>query len=83
MKKRFFDNPDDETLALTTNYTCNEWLDKADLKVFETMKKQNPRRYAVAGLGNWGIVDGLVYGMKKPLHWNRSDSNTRLIQPLV
>ena len=36
-------------------------LDKADLKVFETMKKQNPRRYAVAGLGNWGIVDGLVY----------------------
>lgn len=61
LKKRFFDNPDDETLALTTNYTCNEWLDKADLKVFETMKKQNPRRYAVAGLGNWGIVDGLVY----------------------
>lgn len=61
LKKRFFDNPDDETLALTTNYTCNEWLDKADLKVFETMKKQNPRRYAVAGLGDWGIVDGLVY----------------------
>lgn len=61
MKKRFFDNPDDETLALTTNYKCNEWLDKADLKVFETMRKQNPRRYAVAGLGDWGIVDGLVY----------------------
>ena len=61
LKKRFFDNPDDETLALTTNYKCNEWLDKADLKVFETMRKQNPRRYAVAGLGDWGIVDGLVY----------------------
>ena len=25
------------------------------------MKRQNPRRYAVAGLGGWGIVDGLVY----------------------
>lgn len=25
------------------------------------MKKNNPRRYAVAGLGGWGIVDGLVY----------------------
>jgi len=61
LKKRFFDNPDDETLAMTTNYLCNEWLDKADLKVFETMKKNNPRRYAVAGLGGWGIVDGLVY----------------------
>lgn len=61
LKKRFFDNPDDETLALTTNYLCNEWLDAADLKVFETMKQNNPRRYAVAGLGGWGIVDGLVY----------------------
>ena len=61
LKKRFFDNPDDETLALTTNYMCNEWLDSADRKVFETMKKQNPRRYRVAGLGDWGIVDGLVY----------------------
>ena len=61
LKKRFFDNPDDNTLALTTNYMCNEWLDAADIKVFEDMKKRNPRRYAVAGLGGWGIVDGLVY----------------------
>lgn len=61
IKKRFFDHPDDETLAMTTNYKCNEWLDDADQKVFETMRKQNPRRYKVAGLGDWGIVDGLVY----------------------
>ena len=61
IKKRFFDNSDDETLAMTTNYLCNEWLDAADRKVFETMRKQNPRRYKVAGLGDWGIVDGLVY----------------------
>lgn len=61
LKKRFFDNPDSETLAMTTNYTCNEWLDEADKKVFETMRKNNPRRYQVAGLGDWGIVDGLVY----------------------
>lgn len=62
IKKRFFDaEPDEDILAMTTNYMCNEWLDAADLKVFETMKKNNPRRYAVAGLGGWGIVDGLVY----------------------
>lgn len=61
LKKRFFDVEDDNILAMTTNYLCNEWLDDADKKVFETMKKNNPRRYAVAGLGNWGIVDGLVY----------------------
>lgn len=61
LKKRFFDAPSDETLALTTNYLCNEWLDAADEKVFETMRKNNPRRYKVAGLGDWGIVDGLIY----------------------
>ncbi len=52
---------DGEILAITTNYLCNEWLDKADLKVFERMKKHNPRRYAVAGLGGWGIIDGLIF----------------------
>ena len=62
LKKRFFDaSPDPDILAITTNYLCNEWLDAADIRVFEAMKKNNPRRYAVAGLGGWGIVDGLVY----------------------
>ncbi len=61
IKARFFDGPDDETLAMTTNYLCNEWLDDADRRVFETMKHNNPRRYRVAGLGDWGIVEGLIY----------------------
>jgi len=62
IKKRFFDAPSDpDILAITTNYMCNEWLDKSDIALFEKMKVNNPRRYAVAGLGNWGIVDGLVY----------------------
>lgn len=62
IKKRFFDvEPNEDILALTTNYLCNEWLDDADKKVFETMKRNNPRRYQVAGLGAWGIVDGLIY----------------------
>ena len=61
IKKRFFDKPDDDVLAITTNYTCNEWLDASDKAVFERMKENNPRRYQVAGLGNWGVVEGLVY----------------------
>ena len=62
LKKRFFDAEyDPDILALTTNYLINEFLDAADRKVFETMKKQNPRRYRVAGLGDWGIVEGLIF----------------------
>lgn len=62
LKHRFFDAPEDpDVLAMTTTYMCNEWLDEADLRLFERMKQNNPRRYQVAGLGNWGVVDGLVY----------------------
>lgn len=62
IKKRFFDAPPSpDILAMTTNYMCNEWLDEADIRMFEDMKRRNPRRYAVAGLGGWGIVDGLIY----------------------
>lgn len=61
LKRRFFDAPDADTLAMTTNYLCNEWLDAADLALFEAMKERNPRRYKVAGLGEWGIVEGVIY----------------------
>lgn len=61
LKKKFFDADDPDILAITTNYMCNEFLDDADRRNFERMRLNNPRRYKVAGLGDWGIVDGLVY----------------------
>lgn len=60
IKKRFFDEPDENVLAKTTNYLCNEFLSPADHALFEAMKK-NPKRYRVAGLGDWGVVEGLIY----------------------
>ena len=61
LKSRFFDKESDDVLSMTTTYQCNEWLDDSDLKLFEEMKKRNPRRYQVAGLGNWGVTEGIVY----------------------
>ena len=62
LKKRFFDDPDPNLVFhKTTNYKCNEWLDDADLAKFENMRIRNPKRYRVAGLGDWGVMDGLVY----------------------
>ena len=60
LKGRFFDHPNNDVLAVTTNYMCNEWLSDADRQVFEDMRINRPERYRVSGLGEWGI-DGAVY----------------------
>lgn len=77
LKKRFFDNPDDNTLALTTNYMCNEWLGEDDIKLFESIKKNNPRRYKIEGLGEWGIAEGLVYENFEELEFNIEEISKR------
>ncbi len=61
LKKRFFDNTPSNAQVFSTNYLVNEFLDETDRLVFEKMKKTNPRKYDVAGLGNWGISEGLVF----------------------
>lgn len=61
VKRRFFDEPDDNTLAITTTYKCNEWLDASDLAIFENMRIKYPRRYAIEGLGQWGRSEGLIF----------------------
>ena len=77
LKSRFFDNPGSNTLAMTTNYKCNEWLDEADLALFEDMRVRNPRRYKVAGLGDWGIVEGLVYENWREAEFTLDDIQSR------
>ncbi|MBR7070910.1 MAG: PBSX family phage terminase large subunit [Clostridia bacterium] len=61
LKKRFFDTKNEAVSTYSTNYLLNEWLDETDRAVFERMKIENPQKYQVAGLGNWGIAEGLVF----------------------
>lgn len=61
LKKRFFDRDLPDVSTFTTNYLTNEFLDSTDIAVFEQMKHSNLRKYDVAGLGNWGIAEGLVF----------------------
>lgn len=60
-KRRFFDTPADNVLAMTTTYRDNPYLSETDLQLFEDMRRNNPRRYKVAGLGEWGVSEGLVF----------------------
>ena len=68
LKRRFFDkvgaagvNDDEDILALTRNYDCNEFLGDDDLKIFDKMRRDNPRRFSIEGEGNWGIAEGLIF----------------------
>lgn len=61
LKSRFFDRLSPDVLAITTDYRCNEFLDEADRRLYERMRQENPRRYAVAGLGEWGHSEGLIF----------------------
>lgn len=61
LKKRFFDTPAPDCDTYSTCYLINEFLDETDRKVFERMKRTNMRKYRVAGLGEWGISEGLVF----------------------
>lgn len=74
-KRRFFDVVDDNILAMTTNYLCNEWLDEADRLMFEEMKKNRPSRYKVAGLGEWGVAEGLIFD-----NWRVEDLTEKIPQ---
>ena len=71
LKRRFFDTPDPDVLAMTTDYRCNEWLGEDDRALFEKMKNRWPRRYQVEGLGDWGVSDGLIYTDWETKHVDR------------
>lgn len=68
LKARFFDAPDENTLAITTNYMMNEFLSESDIRLYEIMKERYPRRYRIEGLGEWGIAEGLIFE-----NWHEED----------
>ena len=74
IKKRFFDVEDDNVLAMTTTYKCNEFLGDDDKDLFEKMKIQNPKRYRVEGEGEWGIAEGLIFD-----NWEVKDFNMQKV----
>lgn len=82
IKKRFFDAYDrgerDDLFCDTTNYLCNEFLDAADIAVFDKMKEKNPRRYQIEGLGDWGVAEGLVYN-----NWEELEFDEQKLKSMV
>lgn len=63
LKSTFFDDETKraDTLALTTTYKINEWLDAVDIARYEDLYRTNPRRARIVCDGEWGIAEGLVF----------------------
>lgn len=54
LKKRFFDTPADNVVCYSTDYRCNEFLDAADLAIYERMRRENPREIRRGGAWKLG-----------------------------
>ena len=85
IKKRFFDkvgtdglSAEGDILAQTKNYDINEFLGNDDRLIFERMRTENPRRYSIEGLGNWGIAEGLVYE-----NWEEKDFDPDVLKRAI
>lgn len=68
LKRRFFDNPQENVLALTTTYKCNEFLSATDIAMYEDIRRRSPARAKIACDGDWGISEGLIFD-----NWHTED----------
>jgi phage terminase large subunit len=50
-----------QVFELTTTYRDNRFLDPAYTATIERLQETNPSAYRVYGLGEWGIVEGVVF----------------------
>ena len=63
LKREFFDKETQrrDTLALTTTFRVNEWLDEQDRQRMEDLYITNPTRARIVCDGEWGVSEGLVF----------------------
>ena len=60
-KGKFIHKQTSDQFVMTTNHKVNEFLDSEDIRLFGEMKERNPQKYLVAGLGIWGVAEGLIF----------------------
>jgi phage terminase large subunit len=61
LKKRFFDAPDKNTLAMTTNYTMNEFINQETKDFFDELAVKDPEYAQVACFGEWGMPGATIF----------------------
>lgn len=59
--RKFWDEDNPNALCWTTTYKQNPFIGKEFCELMEEMKVNNPRKYRVLGLGEWGVAEGLCF----------------------
>lgn len=65
LKKKFFDEKNDEIKIFHTTYKDNEFLDDDYVKLLESYKKTDPYYYSVYCMGVWGVFGNTVFCASK------------------
>ena len=65
LKKRFFDNKDDNTTIFHSTYKDNDFLDEEYKQLLESYKETDEYYYNVYCLGQWGVLGKTVFDAKK------------------
>lgn len=60
-KSRFWDKEDPDADRFTTTHLINEFLSEADHRLIEKLQVDDPERYKVVGLGEYGIPGGAFF----------------------
>lgn len=61
LKRRFFDEPDENAITNHSTYLDNRFIDEAYHTRMMERKKRDPEGYEVYGLGNWGNIGGIIF----------------------
>lgn len=61
LKNKFFDNTDPDSLVDVSTYQHNPHNGPEYHERMEHYRKTNPEYYKVYGLGEWGVLEGLIY----------------------
>ncbi len=61
LKSYFFDDPPEDTIILKTTFKDNRFLDDDFIRGLDHMRRTNPRKYKVFGLGDWGTLGETIY----------------------
>jgi len=61
LKKRFIDNPPDNSMVLKTTYKDNRFIDDEYIKTLEGFKNTDPYYYQVYCLGEFGVLGTSIF----------------------